>query len=163
MIIRGLDPAMTTNLGDVLISLKLHTVASNRIRVAVGVAGGGPADDSGAVPTPAPAIPPMPNAPVTMTEYQALYSNPTLAAGPDGIRFLEQATWGPTDADLTHLRSIGMLPSLNEQFNPPPLFPAVQSNYPATPLYPQFYPGAPTPACDAVCNRDNYTLYPLQK
>jgi hypothetical protein len=98
-----------------------------------------------------------------MAAYQALYSNPALAAGPDGIRFLEQATWGPTDADLTHLRSVGMLPYLNEQFSTPPIFPAVQSNYPATPLYPQFYPGAPTPACDAICNRDNYTLYPLQK
>ena len=100
-----------------------------------------------------------------VAEYQALFNNPALAAGPDGIRFLEQATWGPTDADLTHVRSIGMLPYLNEQFNTPPLFPAVQSNYPATPLYPQFYPAAPAPPCDSgtTCFRDNYTLYPLQK
>ena len=159
MIILRLNDNMTSNLGDVLVSLNLHTVSSNRVRVAIGVAGGGPADDSGAVPTPAPAIPPTPNPPVTMSEYQALFNNPSLAAGADGIRFLEQTTWGPTDADLAHLRSIGMLPYLNEQFNTPPVFPSVQSDYPSTPLYPI---NQPSP-CDATCIRDNYTLYPLQK
>jgi uncharacterized protein (DUF1800 family) len=159
MIILRLNDNMTSNLGDVLVSLSLHTVSSNRVRVAIGVAGGGPADDPGAVPTPAPATPPAPNPTVTMSEYQALFNNPTLAAGPDGIRFLEQTTWGPTDTDLAHLRSIGMLPYLNEQFNTPPVFPSVQSDYPATPLYPI---NQPSP-CDATCVRDNYTLYPLQK
>jgi len=159
MIILRLNDNMTSNLGDVLVSLSLHTVSSNRVRVAIGVTGGGPADDTGAVPTPAPAIPPTPNPPVTMSEYQALFNNPSLAAGPDGIRFLEQTTWGPTDADLAHLRSIGMLPYLNEQFNTPPVFPSVQSDYPSTPLYPI---NQPSP-CDATCVRDNYTLYPLQK
>ena len=159
MIIVRLNDNMTSNLGDVLVSLNLHTVSSNRVRVAIGVAGGGPADDSGAVPTPAPATPPAPNAPVTMAEYQALFNTPSLAAGPDGLRFLEQTTWGPTDADLTHLRSIGMLAYLNEQFNTPPVFPSVQSDYPATPPYPI---NQPSP-CDATCVRDNYTLYPLQK
>jgi uncharacterized protein (DUF1800 family) len=163
MIVLRLNDNMTSNLGDVLVSLSLHTVSSNRVRVAIGVAGGGPADDSGAVPTPAPAIPPAPNPPVTMAEYQALFNNPSLAAGPDGLRFLEQTTWGPTDADLTHLRSIGMLPYLNEQFSTPPVFPSVQSDYPATPLYPASYPGPPTPPCDAICLRDNYSHYPLQK
>jgi uncharacterized protein (DUF1800 family) len=163
MIIVRLNDKMTSNLGDVLVSLSLHSGSSNRVRVAIGVAGGGPADDPGAGPTPAPATPPAPNSPVTMAEYQALFNNPSLAAGPDGIRFLDQTTWGPTDADLTHLRSIGMQAYLNEQFNTPPVFPSAQSDYPATTLYPQFYPGAPTPPCDATCLRDNYSLYPLQK
>ena len=57
MIIMRLNDAMTNALGDVLVSVNLHTVASNRVRVAIGVAGGGPADDIGAVPTPAPATP----------------------------------------------------------------------------------------------------------
>jgi uncharacterized protein (DUF1800 family) len=159
MIILRLNDNMTSNLGDVLVSLSLHTVSSNRVRVAIGAVGGGPADDTGAVPTPAPAIPPAANPPVTMSEYQALFNNPSLAAGPDGIRFLEQTTWGPSDADLAHVRSIGMLPYLNEQFNTPPVFPSVQSDYPSTPLYPI---NQPSP-CDATCVRDNYTLYPLQK
>jgi uncharacterized protein (DUF1800 family) len=165
MIVLRLNDNMTSSLGDVLVSLSLHTVASNRVRVAIGVAGGGPADDPGAGPTPAPATPPAPNAPVTLAEYQALFNAPSLAAGPDGIRFLEQTTWGPTDGDLAHLRSVGMQAYLNEQFSTPPVFTGVQSDYPATPLYPQFYPAtSPTvPACDAICTRDNYSLYPLQK
>src|SRR4029077_18372720 len=62
------------------------------------------------------------------------------------------------------LRSIGMQAYINEQFNAPPLFPSVQSDYPATSLYPQFYPASPpAPPCDATCLRDNYSLYPLQK
>jgi len=89
-----------------------------------------------------------------------------MAAGPDGIRFLEQTTWGPTDADLAHLRSIGMQAYINEQFNTPPQFidnsgtiPPLSSDYPATPLYPINQPNP----CDVTCQRDNYTLYPLQK
>src|SRR5438128_276121 len=136
MIIVRLNDNMTSNLGDVLVSLNLHTMSSNRVRVAIGVAGGGPPDDSGAVPTPAPATPPAANPPLTMTDYQALFNTPSLAAGPDGLRFLEQTTWGPADADLTHLRSIGMLPYLNEQLNTPPVFPSVPSDYPAIPPYP---------------------------
>lgn len=159
MIIVRLNDNMPSNLGDVLVSLNLHTLSSNRVRVAIGTVGGGPADDTGAAPTPAPAIPPSPNPPITMSQYQTLFNDPLLAAGPDGLRFLEQATWGPTDADLAHVRSIGMLPYLNEQFSMPPVFPSVQSDYPDTPLYPS---NQPSP-CDATCVRDNYTLYPLQK
>jgi uncharacterized protein (DUF1800 family) len=159
MIIVRLHDNMTSNLGDVLVSLNLHTLSSNRVRVAIGSVGGGPADDVGAVPTPAPVTPPVPNPPMTMSDYQALFNNPILAAGPDGLRFLEQATWGPADGDLAHLRSIGMLPYLNEQFNTAPVFPSVQSDYPSIPLYPI---NQPSP-CDATCVRDNYSLYPLQK
>ncbi len=65
--------------------------------------------------------------------------------------------------DFQHLRTIGMQAYIDEQFNMPPLFGSVSSNYPATALYPQFYPGLPTPPCDAICSRDNYSLYPLQK
>jgi uncharacterized protein (DUF1800 family) len=172
MLILRLNDSMTSNLGDVLLGVTLHSVTSNRVRVAIGVAGGGPADDPGSVPTPAPLVPPSPNAPVTISEYQALFNSPSLAAGPDGLRFLEQATWGATDSDLAHLRSIGMLPYLTEQFNMPPqfvdgstdpLFP-LSSDYPFSAAYPQFYPASPpAPACDSVCQRDFYSLYPLQK
>jgi len=158
MIVVRLNDAMG-DLGDVLVRLNLHGVSTNRVRVAIGHVGGGPADDQGAVPTPAPQTPPTPITPLTIAQYQAQFSDPSLAAGPDGIRFLEQATWGPTDSDLAHLRSIGIQAYLNEQFNMAPVFPSVQSDYPATPLYPI---NQPSP-CDATCIRDNYTLYPLQK
>src|SRR5438445_5459445 len=106
MIILRRNDNMTSNLGDVLLSLNLHTMSSNRVRIAIGVGGGGPPADSGAVPTPAPATPPAANAPLTMTDYQALFNTPSLAAGPDGIRFLEQTTWGPTDSVLAHPHTI---------------------------------------------------------
>jgi hypothetical protein len=40
--------------GDVLIGLTLHGVKSNRVRIGIGALGGGPPDDAGAGPTPAP-------------------------------------------------------------------------------------------------------------
>jgi uncharacterized protein (DUF1800 family) len=163
MVVMRLNDLMTANLGDVLIRLNLHGMSSNRVRVAIGQVGGGPSDDPGAVGTPAPQTPPTPASPLTIAQYRALYSDPAMAAGPDAIRFLEQTTWGPKDADLTQLRSVGMQTYLNQQFNTPPQFvdaPSnLSSNYPATTLYPV---SAPNP-CDAICLRDNYSLYPLQK
>lgn len=42
------------DVGDVLVSVSYNGVSSNRVRIAIGHAGGGPADDPGATPTPAP-------------------------------------------------------------------------------------------------------------
>jgi uncharacterized protein (DUF1800 family) len=147
--------------GDVLLRVNLHGVASNRVRVAIGHLGGGPADDAGAVATPIAGDATVAVPAATPNSY----ADASFAAGADGIRFLEQATWGPSDTDLAHVRSVGYAAWLNEQFNTPPQFAATQSDYPAFSLYPQFYPAAPAPPCDSttVCFRDNYTLYPLQK
>jgi len=167
MVIVRLNDSMTGNLGDVLLRLSLHGMSSNRVRTAIGAIGGGPADDAGAVPTPAPTNPPARVTPLTLAQFQAQFANPSTAAGSDGIRFLEQTTWGPTDADLQHLRSIGMQAYLNEQFNTAPLFvdasatPTLSSDYPAMPLYPVNQPTPPV--CDTNCVRDNYTLYQIQK
>ena len=152
MIIVRLNDSMTSNLGDVLVRLNLHGVSSNRVRIAIGTIGGGPADDAGAVPTPAPATPPTPPTPLTISQYRSQFSDPALAAGPDGVRFLEQVTWGPNNSDLQHLRSIGIQAYLNEQFN------ATDSNYPQ----PILYPITPPTGCTGTCLRDNYTMYPLQ-
>jgi len=167
MVVMRLNDLMTANLGDVLIRLNLHGMGSNRVRVAIGQIGGGPADDPGAVGTPAPQTPPTPATPLTLAQFQAQVGQPAAAAGTDGIRFLEQATWGPTDADLAHLRSVGMQQYLNEQFSSQPLFvdglanPPLSSNYPAMPLFPVNQPTPPV--CDTNCVRDNYTLYQLHK
>ena len=40
--------------GDVLVSVTFHGVRSNRVRIGIGSVGGGPPDDGGATPTPAP-------------------------------------------------------------------------------------------------------------
>jgi uncharacterized protein (DUF1800 family) len=161
MVVLRLNDLMTSNLGDVLLRLNLHGMASNRVRAAIGTIGGGPADDS--APNPAPATPPGAASPLTLAQFQAQAGAPAAVAGSDAIRFLEQATWGPTDADIAHLRSVGIQAYLNEQFSTPPAFvdgtanPALSSNYPLTTLYPV---NQPSP-CDANCVRDNYTLYPL--
>jgi uncharacterized protein (TIGR03437 family) len=52
MVVVRLNDLMPANLGDVLVRLNLHGMASNRARVAIGQVGGGPVDDS--APNPAP-------------------------------------------------------------------------------------------------------------
>ena len=174
MVVMRLNDLMTGNLGDVLIRLNLHGMSSNRVRVAIGQIGGGPADDPGAVGTPAPQTPPAAATPLTLAQFQAQFSNAAFPSDQDLRRFLEQASWGGKgdDSDFNHVRGIGIPAYINEQFNTPPqitdasdpLF-LLSSDYPASAFYPQFYPGAPAPACDSstTCFRDNYTLYPLQK
>jgi hypothetical protein len=73
----------------------------------------------------------------------------------DVVRFLEQSTWGPTPALIEHVRAIGFEAFLNEQFATP------MSSYPTLPLYPTT---RDTTACPngSACQRDNYTMYPLQ-
>src|SRR5947207_8586961 len=133
-------------------------MASSRGERGMGQIGGAPAKDT--APTPAPATPPAAAPPLTLAQYQAQAGAPAVVAGSDAVRFLEQATWGPTDNDLSHLRSVGIQTYLNEQFNTPPLFSDVQSNYPLTTLYP-IQSTSVTGGCDTTCVRDNYTLYPL--
>ena len=171
MIIVRLNDAMG-DLGDVLVRLNLHGTASNRVRIAVGHVGGGLPDDNPGVFTPAPATPPPAPTPLTLAQYQAQFSDPAFPNDQDIRRFLEQATWGPKGdaSDFQHVRTVGMQAYITEQFNTPPLFVDAPtnlfSNYPPTPLYPEFYPASPPAApCDSstTCFRDNYTLYPLQK
>src|SRR6185369_4737766 len=108
MIVVRLNDLMTANLGDVLVRLNLHGLASNRARVAIGQIGGGPADDS--APNPAPATPPGAATPLTLAQFQAQYNDPAFASDNDLKRFLEQSSWGQRgdDADFTHLKTIGI-------------------------------------------------------
>jgi hypothetical protein len=73
----------------------------------------------------------------------------------DIVRFLEQATWGPTPSLIAHVREIGFDAFLTEQFEAP------ISSYPKLPLYPT---GRDESTCPdgSDCVRDNYTLYLLQ-
>ncbi|HEX8283867.1 MAG TPA: heme-binding protein [Pyrinomonadaceae bacterium] len=58
-----LNDALADDAGDVLVRITYRGAPSNRVRVALGHVGGGPPDDSGAVPTPAPpAVAATPNA-----------------------------------------------------------------------------------------------------
>lgn len=152
------------DVGDVLIRLNLHGMSSNRVRIAIGHEGGGPVDDAGAVPTPAPETPPSADQPLVPDPF----TGP--ASDADAVRFLEQATWGPTAADVAHVKQVGFLAYLNEQFSAPVTNAPKGSNYPdlSFPLddqaqaCPSTMPTDPT-YNQAVCNRDNFSIYPLQR
>src|SRR5882672_9732093 len=155
MVVMRLNDLMDGNLGDVLVRLNLHGMGSNRVRVAIGQVGGGLADDNPGVGTPAPATPPAATTPQTIAQFRAQFSDPTMANRGDAIRFLEQSSWGPSDADVAHLRQVGMQAYLNEQFNTPPLFANVQSDYPLKTLYPIIKPTQNCPDCFDAYNMDN--------
>ncbi|MFI5181695.1 MAG: DUF1800 family protein [Thermoanaerobaculia bacterium] len=74
----------------------------------------------------------------------------------DTVRFLEQATFGPTSALIAYLQSVGLAAWLDEQFA------LKQSSYPALPAMPaSSSAGCPT-GSPPTCSRDHYTMYPLQ-
>lgn len=74
----------------------------------------------------------------------------------DAVRFLEQATFGPTPSLINRVQSIGIKSYLEEEFN------ARMSFYQEQPPFPSDSSvGCPT-GSDPNCFRDNYTMYPLQ-
>ena len=73
----------------------------------------------------------------------------------EGIRFLEQASWGPNDSSIGTVLSQGYLPWMGAQFSVPP------SYYPTFLLWPDPAPSAPVDCTTGNCHRDNYTIYPL--
>jgi hypothetical protein len=74
----------------------------------------------------------------------------------DIIRFLQQATWGPTRTLVEHVQGIGIKAYLEEQFEAP------MSSYPTLPLYPSTRDQTACPN-GSTCQRDHYTMYPLQR
>jgi len=69
----------------------------------------------------------------------------------EAARFLEQATWGPKDSEISGLLGTGYLPWLAAQYN------AAPSLYPAIPMVPDTEPGS----CDIYCHRYYYTTWPM--
>jgi len=166
MVVLRLNDLMTANLGDVLVRLNLHGMSSNRVRVAIGQIGGGPADDNPGVGTPAPQTPPGPPTLLTIAQYQAQFNDPSFPADADIIRFLEQSSWGQKGdgSDFNRVRQIGIEAYLNEQFNEPVANLPKGSNYPDL-TFPLDDPnqGCPAGATQAACIRDNYSIYPVQR
>jgi uncharacterized protein (DUF1800 family) len=75
----------------------------------------------------------------------------------DAVRLLEQSTFGPNDALLAHLQSIGTQAFLNEQFAAPvSQFPTLE--YVPAGQQSSFCPTDPDPQCP----RDYYSLFLLQ-
>ena len=152
------------DVGDVLLRLNLHGMSSNRVRMAIGHSGGGPADDAGAVATPAPSTPPGVDPPLVPDPYTGA------ASEADTVRFLEQASWGPTAAEIARVKAMGFKAYLDEQFGLPPTNAAKGSNYPdlafplddSTQQCPTTNPSDPN-YNQTVCLRDNYTMYPVHR
>ena len=80
----------------------------------------------------------------------------------DAVRLLRQATFGPREADIARVRSLGPAAWVEEQFAQPvtgyPAWPYVPANRPDTCVDDRTQPVRP----DSYCARDNYTLFPLQ-
>ena len=162
-----LDDAMTDTLGDVLVRINLHGLASNRVRIAVGQNGAGPATDPATeFAAPAPATPPAPTPQPTPKQF-----GPGEASAADAARLLDQATWGPTVAEIERVRQMGLRAFVDEQLNATPLNAAKGSNFADLPFMPDdsnldqacpvTRPSDPT-YNQANCIRDKYSIYPVQ-
>ena len=71
-------------------------------------------------------------------------------------RFLEQATWGPKDSEISGMLGVGYLPWMASQYSLAPL----SRRYPNS-MFP-LWPGDTPDSCDDTCYRDNYSSYRLQ-
>jgi len=151
---------MTENLGDVLVSVSLHGLRSNRVRIRIGQGTASPAVDSSVeYAAPAPATEPAPLPPLAVKAY-----GPNEASEADTTRLLEQATWGPTTAEVARVRALGLRAFVEEQLSITPLIPELGSNYPTLPPVPDnLNQACPVGSPDQqVCSRTNYQLYPIQ-
>jgi uncharacterized protein (DUF1800 family) len=140
------------DVGDVLLRVTWRGMASNRVRLSIGHEGGGLKDDEGAVPTP------LPDSPLV----SAVQSRASLPYTGDRVRFMHQATFGPTPALESQLRRLGYSAWLAQQMEQKrdannalrySTFPM-----PALALRPDMDPTCTT----ADCIRDNFSMYPLQ-
>ena len=86
---------------------------------------------------------------LTSSDDVVVNVNPQLG---DLIRFLEQATFGPSAPVIFHVQDIGVGAYLTEQFSLP------SSGWPSIAPSPSQVPAT----CNAVCQRDNYSMYLLQ-
>lgn len=143
--------------GDVLIGVTWRGLTSNRVRLGIGKVGGEIKDDEGAAPTPIDNFPAPPIPPKSFTIKENSLSMPGYVGYPwsgDRVRFLEQATFGPTPELDNRIKRIGLRIWLAEQFEAP--YPTIP--YPELALQPTNIPST----CDATCRRDFYSMYPVQ-
>lgn len=147
--------------GDLLLQLTWRGLGSNRVRLGLGRIGGGPLDDAGAMPTP----PGTMDARSTKTQGGATPDTIGYRWSGDRMRFLEQATFGPSPALDHRVRRIGLRTWLAEQLTAQ--YPSVNNPYPNFPLRSDnpedtitgcgmFPDGSPE---EQLCIRDHYGQY----
>lgn len=71
----------------------------------------------------------------------------------DISRFLEQAGFGPTEQAIAEVKQLGMNGWLNRQFS------TASTGYGNWP----YISGTAAAACDSICQRDNYSVFQLQR
>jgi uncharacterized protein (DUF1800 family) len=141
------------DVGDVLLRVAWRGMASNRVRLAVGHEGGGLKDDPGVVPTP------MPDTPVTFGQTDA----PGLPYTGDRVRFMQQATFGANPTLENQLRRLGLSTWISQQMETKyDAANAIRYSTFPMPNPPLMADLNPTCTNNVTCNRDNYTMYPLQ-
>ena len=148
--------------GDILVNVSWRGMVSNRVRLGLGATGGRIKDDPGAVPTPFPNEPLITSS-TASPDYVGYYHSG------DRIRFLEQATFGPTPALDNRLRRIGLRIWLAEQLDMP--YPSAANPYPNIPLKNTDI-GNATTGCGMflptttpefrLCQQTHYSMYPVQ-
>ncbi len=134
--------------GDALIFLSWRGLASNVLRIGLGSTEGNIK------------IPELPKLTDVKSEVDAPNIVGYLHSG-DRVRFMEQATFGPTSALDTRIRRIGLRTWLTEQFEAP--YPSATNPYPNIPLMPTAIPANCTELAFPVCYRLHYTQIPLQQ
>ena len=89
-------------------------------------------------------------------------------ADADIARFLEQASFGPTDASIAEVKSRGLSGWLSEQFSLPKTGYVPPGGSGDWPYYPESKPTSCTSngsssSDESICQRDNYSLYQVQR
>ena len=146
--------------GDILISVAWRGLESNRVRLGIGAVGGRVNEDESPI-TPIEKMRPGP--PTTTSGSEDLVG---YRWSGDRIRFLEQATFGPTPILDERVRRIGIRTWLAEQFEAPYLSAGPYPNF-------RLRPTNPSPDCnglidndqpdpDPLCFVNNYSMYPVQ-
>lgn len=144
--------------GDVSVYVTWRGLASNETKLGLGKTGGDLKFYKNAEPTPLKMFAQKPKVDENTSEYVGYRFSA------DRKRFLEQATFGPTDAEDFRLRRIGLRTWLAEQFQLP--YPTPTNPYPDLELKPNdINNGCPfvrtTPEY-RLCTRTYYSQYPLQ-
>ncbi len=154
--------------GDVLVRISWRGLTSNRLRLGYGTTGGSLKDD--AVPySQLLARTLKDDAKAGTTRGMARTASPEYVGyrwSGDRMRFLEQAGFGPTTTLDSRIRRIGLRTWLTEQFEAQ--YPSANNPYPNNPLKPTNAPAdcdgdqTVTPDVPVTCQRDTYTMYPVQ-
>ncbi|MBK7708344.1 MAG: DUF1800 family protein [Acidobacteria bacterium] len=145
--------------GDVLLSVTWRGLVSNRVKLGYGSMGGNLPEDELAKPTPLDDY-------VFKTPETPTSDYVGARAPGDRVRFMEQATFGPTQALDNWLKRFGIKTWLNNQFEMP--YPSAANPYPNLPLKPINAPAdcdgeqTTVPDVPVTCARDTYTMYPIQ-